>query len=129
VKRAWVVRSEDGLDEISPSGPTRVSVLHSGKVTERVVAPEDFGVSPVKLDSLRGGDASENAAAIVAILAGEPHPAVAAVILNAAAALSLVRGDDLRACADEARSAIESRRASQTLEAWQRAAHRAKEPA
>jgi anthranilate phosphoribosyltransferase len=131
VARAWVVRSVDGLDEISPSGPTRVSVLDGGQVTERVVTPEDFGLTPIDLDALRGGDAAGNAAAIVAMLAGEEHPALAAVVLNAAAALSLVRGGDLRASAEEARSAIDSRRARDTFERWRSAAlrrHPAKEP-
>ena len=128
VERAWVVRSEDGLDEISPSAPTRVSVLEDGKVVERVVAPSDFGVEETRLGALAGGDATENAAAIVAMLAGEDHPALPAVILNAAAALSLVRGGDLRACAEEARSVIASRRAERTLEDWRRAALAAKEP-
>jgi anthranilate phosphoribosyltransferase len=122
VARAWVVRSEDGLDELSPSGPTRVSVLDGGKVTELVVTPADFGMATTHLDALRGGDAPANAAAIVAMLAGEDHPAVGAVVLNAAAALALVRGGDLRACADEARSAIASGRARDTFEGWRRAA-------
>ena len=128
VKRAWVVRSEDGLAEISPSAPTRVSVLDGGNVTELVVTPSDFGLEPTGLEALRGGDAAENAAAIVAILGGEDHPALPAVILNAAAALSLLRGGDLRACAEEARSVIESGRAESTLETWRRAARAAKEP-
>lgn len=127
VKRAWVVRSEDGLDELSPAGATRVSVLADGAITERVVTPEDFGLARASLDSLRGGDAADNAAAIVAILDGDEHPATSAVILNAAAALSLVRGDDLRACADEARASIESGRARATLETWQRAARRVRQ--
>ena len=128
VKRAWVVRSVDGLDELSPSGETRVSVLENGTVTERLVVPEDFGIERIHLDALRGGDATENAAAIMAMLDGEAHPALAAVVLNAAAALSLVRGGDLRACADEAREAIASQRAKATFGAWQVAARRAKEP-
>jgi anthranilate phosphoribosyltransferase len=127
VTHAWVVRSEDGLDELSPAGPTRVSVLDGGEVTERVVEPEDFGLARADLGSLRGGDAEANAQAILAMLRGEPHPALAAVILNAAAALSLVRGGDLRACADEAKSSIASGRAYETLERWRRAALRAKE--
>ena len=126
VKRAWVVRSEDGLDEISPSAPTRVSVLDGGNVTELIVTPGDFGVEPTGKDALAGGDATENAAAIVTMLGGGEHPAVSAVVLNAAAALSLVRGGDLRACADEARDVIASRRAERTLEDWRRAARAAK---
>ena len=129
VRKAWVVRSEDGLDEISPAAATRVSVLAGGAVSERVVTPEDFGVERSSLEGLRGGDAAENAAAIHALLEGRGHPALPAVVLNAAAALALVRGDDLRACADEARAAIDSRRAQATLAAWQRAAQRAREPA
>jgi anthranilate phosphoribosyltransferase len=127
VKRAWIVRSEDALDEVSPSAPTRVSVLEGGVVTERVVTPEDFGVARVSIDTLRGGDAAENASAIVTMLRGEPHPALPAVVINAAAALSLVRGDDLRACAEEASDVIASGRAFATLEAWRRAARAAKE--
>ena len=129
VRRAWVVRSEDGLDELSPAGATRVSVLADGRVTERVVAPEDFGIARTSLEGLRGGDASENAAAIVALLAGDDHPALSAVVLNAAAALALVRGDDLRACAEEARAALASGRARGTLAAWRSAAERTKETA
>jgi len=129
VRRAWVVRSEDGLDEISPAAPTRVSVLADGAVTERVVEPADFGVERVSLAALRGGDAAENAAAIVALFEGAGHPALPAVVINAAAALALVRGGDLRACAEEARSAIDSQRAKQTLAQWQRAARRAKDSA
>lgn len=129
VQRAWVVRSEDGLDEISPSGPTRVSVLDDGVVRELRVMPEDFGVAPIDLEALRGGDAADNAAAIRAILAGEDHPAFSAVVLNTAAALALVRGGDLRACAEEARSAIESRRAEATLDAWRSVARRVRDRA
>lgn len=122
VKHAWVVRSEDGLDEISPAAPTRISVLDGQRVLERVVEPADFGIERTSLDTLRGGDAAENAAAILQILEGSGHPATPSVILNAAAALSLVRGPDLRAAADEARAAIASKRAAETLVAWRRAA-------
>ncbi len=125
VRRAWVVRSDDGLDEISPAGPTRVSVLEDGRVTERVVTPDDFGLAPVALASLQAaGEASGNAAAIVAMLEGEPHPATSAVILNAAAALSLVRGGDLPACAEEARRALASGQARAALETWRQVARR-----
>lgn len=126
-KRAWVVRSEDGLDEISPAAPTRVSVLDGGRVTERVVQPEDFGIEHVPLEALAGGDAKENAAIVVGLLRGEPHAAAAAVILNAAAALHVVRGGELRACAAEASEAIASGRAFATLETWRAAAKRARE--
>ncbi|HEY8079461.1 MAG TPA: anthranilate phosphoribosyltransferase, partial [Labilithrix sp.] len=123
VRRAWVVRSEDGLDEISPAAPTRVSVLEGGVVIERIVSPSDFGETPVALAELRGGDAAANAAAIESILAGEPHAATAAVRLNAAAAIAVLRGtSDLRALRDEVHAAIAGGAAKRTLEAWRAAA-------
>jgi anthranilate phosphoribosyltransferase len=124
VKRAWVVRSEDGLDELSPAAPTRMSVLENGAVVERVVRPQDFGVEPMPLGVLAGGDARENATAIEQILAGEGHPAREAIVLNAAAALAVLRGGDLREVAAEARDAIVSGRARATLERWRDVARR-----
>ena len=126
VKRAWVVRSEDGLDEVSPAAPTRMSVLEDGRVSERTIAPSDLGVEPVGLDALHGGDAQENAAVLVRILDGEAHPARTAVIVNAGAALCIARGGDLVASAREAADAITSGRARATLHAWREAAQRAK---
>src|ERR1700722_18297548 len=67
VRRAGVVRGEDGLDEVSPCGPTLVSELHEGgEVHERVVTPEDFGLTRLPREALAGGDAADNAAALVA---------------------------------------------------------------
>jgi len=58
---AWVVRGEDGLDEVSPFGPTRVAELSSGEVRERLVVPEDFGLTRSPPGALAGGDAREGA--------------------------------------------------------------------
>lgn len=118
VRRAWVVRSTDGLDEISPAAPTRVSELDAGRVTERTVSPADFGVATVSVEALRGGDAAENAALLARIIEGDPHPARAAVVLNAAAALHVVRGGDLAERAREAAAAIDSGDAQATLARW-----------
>ncbi|MBX3230230.1 MAG: anthranilate phosphoribosyltransferase [Labilithrix sp.] len=121
VTRAWAVRSEDGLDEVSPAAPTRVSVLDGGAVEERVVTPADFGVEPVDLRALGGGDAAENAKALEAILSGAAHPAAGAVVLNAAAALVVATGAKPRDATDEARTAIHEGRAREKLEAWRAA--------
>jgi anthranilate phosphoribosyltransferase len=129
---AWVVRGEDGLDEISPFGATRVAELAGGKVRERLVVPDDFGIAPSPLGALAGGDAATNAARIEAILSGEDDPAVAAVALNAAAAIAVGRertdADGLRAAADEATSVLRSGKARATLDAWRSAARRAAGP-
>ena len=127
VSGAWVVRSEDGLDEVSPAAPTRVTELRpDGEVRELVVAPEDFGLARTSLSALAGGDVEENARAVRTILEGGPHPARDAVVLNAAAALRVATGDPLRVCAERARSTLEDRAASRTFEQWKGAALRAR---
>ncbi|HLK40003.1 MAG TPA: anthranilate phosphoribosyltransferase [Polyangiaceae bacterium] len=127
VKRAWVVRSEDGLDEISPSAPTRVSELTAeGTVREIAVAPEDFGLPRVPVATLAGGPAEMNAQALTAILTGQAHPARDAVILNAAAALAVATSDGLRECAARARAAIEGGAARDKFDRWKRAARQAR---
>jgi len=127
VVRAWVVRGEDGLDEVSPCAPTAVSVLEDGVVTERTIAPEDFGIARMDRDAIAGGDARENAMAIERIFAGDAHRARDAVVLNAAAALVVASGDDPRACAERARKAIDRGEARAVLDVWRRAAIAAKE--
>ena len=122
VKRAWIVRGEDGLDEVSPCGPTRVSeLLESGEVIERVVVPEDFGVPRSERASIAGGDARANAEAIERILDGRNEPARDAVVLNAAAAIVVASGAAPRTCADRAREALDSGAAREALERWRRA--------
>ena len=131
-RRAWVVRGDDGLDEVSPFGPTRVTELEGGELRELVVRPEDFGIEPCAAGALAGGDGQENAAVILAILRGAPHPARAAVVLNAAAALVVTREGDAAAAgaswlqaAREADEAIRSGAALAKLEDWRRIAHEA----
>jgi anthranilate phosphoribosyltransferase len=86
--RALVVHGEPGMDEISPLGSTHVVEIHDGVVREWTVDPARFGYSSGRADELRGGPPAENAAAVTAVLSGSaPSTAVAAVVLNAAAAL------------------------------------------
>ena len=116
---AWVVHGEGGLDEVSPSGPTTVAELRDGRVSTFEVTPEDFGLSTVPIEALRGGDATRNAEIIRNVLGGEPGPARVAVLLNAGAALC-VAGivDDARAGAALAAEAVDSGAATETLERW-----------
>ncbi len=120
--RAWVVRGEDGLDEVSPFEDTRVTELRGGRLFERVIGPRDFGFAPSPAGAIAGGDARDNAAAILAILRGEAHPAHDAVALNAAAAIAIARGavdaSGFHAAGAEARAAIRSGAAIATLERW-----------
>jgi anthranilate phosphoribosyltransferase len=121
-RRAWVVHGHDGLDEVSPFGPTRVTVLDGGNVQELEVAPEDFGVKRSSPGSVNGGDAAYNASVIERILAGVPHPSTDAVVVNAASALVVAHGLEPKAAAERARELIATGAARQTLEKWRAAA-------
>jgi anthranilate phosphoribosyltransferase len=112
-KRAWVVHGADGLDEISTTGYTKVSECRDGAVNTFYLHPSDVGLSKASPESLRGGDAAENARIARDVLAGSPGPARDIVLLNAGASL-LIGGaastvqDGIRAAAralDEGRAA------------------------
>jgi anthranilate phosphoribosyltransferase len=127
VTRAWVVRSLDGLDEMSPSAPTRISELSGdGTVRELEMVPEDFGLPRLERSAIAGGDAQENARAVAAILTGDPHPARDAAVLNAAAALVVASGAAPRDAAARARRTIDDGTARAKLDAWRQAVARAK---
>lgn len=85
-ERALVVHGEDGLDEVSPSGPTRAAWVEGGVVRELTLTPEQAGLERIPSVSIRGGEAEENAKVLARVLAGEPGPVRQAVLLNAGAA-------------------------------------------
>ncbi len=86
-QHALVVHGEDGLDEITVTGKTRVCELKDGGIKSYTISPNDFGLPQASLDSLRGGTLEENAALLRRILAGTPGPQRDVVLMNAAAGL------------------------------------------
>jgi len=86
-EHALVVHGEDGLDEITLTGKSRVCELKDGKIHTYTIEPGDFGLVRASLDDLKGGTAEENAALLRDILSGKKGPQRDIVILNAAAAL------------------------------------------
>jgi anthranilate phosphoribosyltransferase len=121
---AWVVRGVDGLDEISPYGPTRVSELRNGEVSELEVRPEDFGLQPSAADAAKGGDAQQNATIIERVLQGDAHPARDGFVLNAAAALHVVEGLPYKQAAEKAQAALGSGAALAALHHWRQVCRR-----
>lgn len=115
--RAMVVHG-DGLDEISLSAPSKVSELNQGKITTYQLDPRDYGFAPAPLDSVKGGDATTNAAITKAILAGETGPKRDIILLNAAAAIYVAGGTATFAAAlDQAKHSIDSGAAMEKLAA------------
>lgn len=85
---ALVVYGEPGMDEMSPSGRTRVVELRGGEVSERVVTPESLGLETGPLEELAGGEPEENAAIVRELFSGVLRGAArTAVVMNAAAAI------------------------------------------
>lgn len=109
-KRSWVVRGEDGLDEISLAVRTAVLEVIGNEIRQFEVSPEDFGVSRSGLEELKGGNPEDNAALIMRILTGEASgPASDLVVINAAASIYVAgKAESLIDAARTARSTIES---------------------
>jgi anthranilate phosphoribosyltransferase len=85
---ALVVHGEPGMDEISPLGSTHVIEIRDGSTKEWTIDPARFGMAVGHAEELTGGPPAANAAAVRAVLAGDAPPtAIAAVLLNAAAAV------------------------------------------
>src|SRR5437763_2655560 len=87
LRRALVVHGLDGLDEITITGVTRIAEARAGSVRSYEVEPEEFGMKRATLQEISGGDATENAATIRAVLGGEKSARRDVVLLNSAAAL------------------------------------------
>ncbi len=117
--RAMVVYGEDGMDELSITGPTRVWELSGGEVNSYTVTPEDAGLNRASLDDIRGGSLERNLELFRGVLQGVPGPAQDVVVLNAAATLVVSgKADDLRGGISMAREAIDSGAAREKLEAF-----------
>ena len=84
---AFVFYGEDGLDELTTTGPSFIFRLREGEITHAEFTPEDFGVARATLGDFRGGDAAENVAITRAILTGEPGPKRDIALVNAAPAI------------------------------------------
>jgi anthranilate phosphoribosyltransferase len=85
--RGLVFRGNDGLDELTTTGPSTVWEIRDGSVSEMTFSPQDLGISLATVEQLRGGNAEVNADVVRDVLAGKKGPARDAVLLNAAAGL------------------------------------------
>ena len=117
-RSALVVSSEDGLDEISISAPTRVVELRDGKVETYSVTPEELGVDRAPIEGIGAGPPEENARITRAVLSGEDTGAARSLTLvNAGAAIYAAGGaETLPAGTRAAAEAIDSGAANDVLE-------------
>ena len=87
LKKALIVNSEDGLDEISPYANTNVVELNNGKIKEFILNPKDFNIKVNNFEHIAGKDPVYNAEKIKEIFKGKDNDFSVAVCLNAAAGL------------------------------------------
>jgi len=87
IKFAWIVNSEDGLDEISPYANTNIIQIKDNKISEIKIEPNTLNINVDSFDNLLGDDAEYNAAKMIDIFKGEDNDFSKAVCLNAAAGL------------------------------------------
>jgi len=87
IKFAWIVNSEDGLDEISPYAKTNVIQLKDNKISEITIDPKELNINADKFENIVGNDAKFNADKLINIFKGEDNDFSKAVCLNAAAGL------------------------------------------
>ena len=87
IKFAWIVNSDDGLDEISPYDKTNVVQLKNGEISKITINPNELNIKANKFENLLGDDSSYNANKMIDVFKGEDNDFSKAVCLNAAAGL------------------------------------------
>ncbi len=116
-RRALVVSSLDGLDELSTSGVTRVVEVDGGELRSYEVAPEDVGLERAVYEDVAGGPPDANAQTTLRIFAGERGPARDLAALNAGAAIYAAgRVDGLEQGVRAAEAAIDAGAAAAALD-------------
>ncbi|PHV70225.1 anthranilate phosphoribosyltransferase [Sporanaerobium hydrogeniformans] len=117
VKRAIVVHGEDGVDEVSICGKTKVSEVRDGVVKSYTINPLDLGLTMAKPEEIKGGQVGENKAIALAILKGEKGAKRDIVLLNSAMALYIALDNkSLTECIQLAAEMIDSGKALAKLQ-------------
>jgi len=127
---ALVFRGDNGLDELSTCGHSRIWEVSRGSVVEHDFDPAEIGIPTASMDDIRGGSPAENADTIRRLFAGETGPVRDIVALNAAAGLvafdlidnaaatDIALRTRLKDAFDLACDAIENGAAAAKLDAW-----------
>jgi anthranilate phosphoribosyltransferase len=129
---ALVFHGDDGLDELTTTGPSTVWVVRDGAVAQTRFDPAEIGIARCEPADLRGGGPEHNAGVARAMLTGQPGPVRETVLLNAAAALVAHAGtpepsrlaETLAGAYAKAAGAVDSGAAAALLDRWVRASQR-----
>ena len=119
-EKAWIVHGyfneNGGIDEISTTGETKIAVLENGIITERTLNPSDFGLDTANADNLVGGNAQENASAMMSLFNGDDSAYRDIVLANTSAVLNIAgKASSLKEGVSIAANAIDTGAALKTL--------------
>lgn len=115
-ERVLVVHGEDGLDEITITGKTKVCELKNGKLLSYEIAPEDFGVEKAEPESIKSSSLQQSVEILKSVVSGDKGAHRDAIITNAAAVLMVGgKAETLKEGAEMARDIIDSRAALEKL--------------
>ena len=127
-QRALVVTGSDGMDEITLTGETHITLVEDGETSEQSWNPADFGLSRANLADLQVENPQQSAQCIREVLAGQPGPARDIVVINAAAAIWLTGQEtSLETAARHAEAAIDDGRSTELLSQLGQLSHQAVE--
>ena len=118
-EHVWTVHGSDGLDELTTTGETYVTELKDGVINDFVITPEEVGIKRSTMADLQGGEAEENAGALLEVLSGKPSAYRDIVLLNTGAALVIGnKANNIKDGVEMAAEAIDSKKADQLLKKW-----------
>jgi anthranilate phosphoribosyltransferase len=118
-RHALVFHGEDGLDELTTTGPSRIYEVRDGTVTDRAFDPADLGIARASISDLKGGDVEVNRRIADSVLAGEEGAPRDIVVLGAAAALIAADLEvDYGSALARAAEAIDSGAAQRVRDTW-----------
>ena len=114
---AWLVHSNDGLDEISISDKTFIQKLENGLISEEIFKLDDIDIRPAKISEIVGGNASHNAKELIKVFNGEKNPYREIIVLNSAAALIMCGfSNNIKDAIAAAKESLDNGKALQTLQ-------------
>lgn len=94
MEHVMVVHGDDGLDEISISGPTNISEYKNYKIKEYTISPQDFGISISPFDEISAQSSEESLRMVREAFSGERSAVQDMIALNAGAGLYIARKVD-----------------------------------
>jgi anthranilate phosphoribosyltransferase len=94
MEHVMVVHGDDGLDEISISGPTQISEYKNYKIEEYTISPQEFGIATSPFEEISAQSSEQSLRMVQEAFSGEQSAVQDMIALNAGAGLYIARKVD-----------------------------------